>query len=106
MGVKATNIAARAILQGATALRMALARGRLINEPESSYAGKRPTSGDQEVTPGMPGRSIGCSSGHTCSPFSESAPLSAHDDHTPTDERAANKKNAEPIYRAFPSDQR
>jgi hypothetical protein len=69
MGVKATNIDARAIVQGATALRMALARGRPIIETKSSHAGKRSTGGDQEVTPGKPGLSIGRSFGHTSPPY-------------------------------------
>jgi hypothetical protein len=85
MWVEASHIDAWAIVQGAAALRMALARGRPISETESSHAGKRCTSGDQEVTPGMPGLSIGCSSGHTCPPSNESAPLSAHSDQIPTD---------------------
>jgi hypothetical protein len=64
---------------------MALAGGRRTDEARRRYAGKRSTSGDQEVTPGKPGLSIGCSSGHTYPPFSESAPLSAPSDQTSTD---------------------
>ena len=46
--VEARDIEARAIVQGAAALRMPLAGGGWIDEAEGGHAGKRPTGGSEE----------------------------------------------------------
>jgi hypothetical protein len=68
MGVDAGNIDARAVVQSAAALRMALAGSRLscrlTAEAESSHPGKRSASGHQKFTSGKVNLLICALTGH------------------------------------------
>jgi hypothetical protein len=70
MRVETSNIAARAIVQGAAALGMPPGSGGWMDEAAGGQTGERATGSRQECTPGKFEHSTHAFSGHLCLPSS------------------------------------